>query len=58
MVVTSISKIVERKVAVIKTLEDKTTDICENEEQLEQHLTISRISNEKLLHQHRSKGTK
>ena len=32
MIVTSISKVVERKVAVIKTLENKTIDICENEE--------------------------
>lgn len=36
LVVTSTLKVVKRKVAAIKSLEDETIDICENEEQLEQ----------------------
>ena len=36
LVVTSSFEVVKRQVAAIKKLKDKTIDICENEEQLEQ----------------------
>ena len=73
LIVTSTLDVAQRKVVVIKKLEDETFDIFENEEQLEQiviestdYENIHKTKNiaqfweflNKIFHQHRAKGKK